>query len=121
MPVLRSAQSLEGEALRRSLERIKAGVQARDIPPGELRGATITLSNFGMLGGEHAALVVIPPQVAILGAGRLCERVVAEDGRAVVRRTLPLSLTFDHRVVTGAEAAGFMAAAIHDLQDEVQT
>jgi len=69
-----------------------------------------------MLGGRHAALVVIPPQVAIVGAGRIAPQVVAVEGQPAVRRTLPLSLTFDHRAVTGGEAARFMAALIDDLR-----
>ena len=77
------------------------------IPPEELRGATITLSNFGMIGGRYANLVVVPPQVAIIGAGRAAQRVLAHRGQPAVRRALPLSLTFDHRVVTGGEAARF--------------
>jgi 2-oxoisovalerate dehydrogenase E2 component (dihydrolipoyl transacylase) len=71
---------------------------------------TITLSNFGMIGGRFASLVVVPPQVAIIGAGRAEQRVVVDRGQQVIRRMLPLSLTFDHRVVTGGEAARFLAA-----------
>ncbi|MEZ5667500.1 MAG: 2-oxo acid dehydrogenase subunit E2 [Alphaproteobacteria bacterium] len=67
------------------------------MPPAALVGATITLSNFGMLGGRYASLVVVPPQVAILGAGRIADEPVAVDGTVAVARTLPLSLTFDHR------------------------
>jgi pyruvate dehydrogenase E2 component (dihydrolipoamide acetyltransferase) len=81
-----------------------------------LRGATITLSNFGMIGGRFASLVVVPPQVAIVGAGRIAPRVVAHQGQPAVRRVLPLSLTFDHRVVTGGEAARFMVALKSDLE-----
>jgi pyruvate dehydrogenase E2 component (dihydrolipoamide acetyltransferase) len=84
--------------------------------PDDLRGATIALSNFGMIGGRHAALVVMPPQVAILGAGAIAERVVAIEGKPAVRRTLPLSLTFDHRAVTGGEAARFLAACMETLE-----
>jgi 2-oxoisovalerate dehydrogenase E2 component (dihydrolipoyl transacylase) len=91
-------------------------VAARSIPLEELRGATITLSNFGMIGGRFASLIVVPPQVAIIGAGRIGQRVVAHQGAAVVRRTLPLSLTFDHRVVTGGEAARFLAALKSNLE-----
>ena len=89
---------------------MRADAAARSIPPEELRGATITLSNFGMIAGRFASLVVVPPQVGIVGAGRAEQRVVAEAGQAVVRRILPLSLTFDHRAVTGGEAARFLAA-----------
>jgi pyruvate dehydrogenase E2 component (dihydrolipoamide acetyltransferase) len=116
VPVLRNAGELDDGALDAALDRLKRDLTGRRLPATALRGATITLSNFGSIGGEHATLVVLPPQVAILGAGHLAERVVVDDGEAVVRRTLPLSLTFDHRVVTGGEAARFMAAAIKDLQ-----
>ena len=116
VPVLEDAGKLHGAELAGALAALSAGVRERSIAPGGLRGATVTLSNFGMLGGEHAALVVLPPQVAILGAGRLAERVRAHAGAPVVRRTLPLSLTFDHRAVTGAEAARFLAAAIAELE-----
>jgi 2-oxoisovalerate dehydrogenase E2 component (dihydrolipoyl transacylase) len=60
--------------------------------------------------------VVVPPTVAILGAGRIHEQVVAAAGVPAVHRILPLSLTFDHRVVTGGEAARFLAATIADLR-----
>ena len=91
---------------------LKKDVRARTVPMEELRGQTITLSNFGMFGGQHAALVVLPPQVAIVGAGRIFDRVVAYNGKPEVRRVLPLSLTFDHRPVMGGEAARFLAAVI---------
>jgi pyruvate/2-oxoglutarate dehydrogenase complex dihydrolipoamide acyltransferase (E2) component len=73
-------------------------------------------SNFGMIAGKYAAPIVVPPTVAILGAGRMHDAVVAKDGKAVVHAILPLSLTFDHRVVTGGEAARFLAAVIDDLE-----
>ena len=82
----------------------------------ELRGNTITLSNFGMIGGKYASPIVLPPTVAILGAGRVHEQVVPVDGKPAVRRVLPLSLSFDHRVVTGGEAARFLKAVIEGLQ-----
>jgi pyruvate dehydrogenase E2 component (dihydrolipoamide acetyltransferase) len=116
VPVLEDAGQLDEDSVATALAALETQVRDRSIPPGRLRGATVTLSNFGMLGGEHATLVVLPPQVAILGAGRLTERVRAHDGVAAVRRTLPLSLTFDHRAVTGAEAARFLGAAVADLQ-----
>jgi pyruvate dehydrogenase E2 component (dihydrolipoamide acetyltransferase) len=116
VPVLRDIAS-RGEAdLRRGLGRMKADVQARSVPLEELRGQTITLSNFGMFGGRHAALVVMPPQVAIIGAGRSREAVVARNGKPTVRRVLPLSLTFDHRPVMGGEASRFLAAVVADLE-----
>ena len=117
VPVMRDIGSRDAADLRRGLEAMKRDVEARSIPPDELRGATITLSNFGVFGaGRFAALIVIPPQVAIIGAGRIEPRVVAVDGAPAVHRILPLSLTFDHRVVNGGEASGFLAAMIADLK-----
>lgn len=116
VPVLRDAGNRAPADLRAGLECMKADVRARSVPPEELRGQTITLSNFGMFGGRHAALVVLPPQVAILGAGRIAERAVAHDGQVAAHRVLPLSLTFDHRAVMGGEASRFLATVVADLQ-----
>jgi 2-oxoisovalerate dehydrogenase E2 component (dihydrolipoyl transacylase) len=95
---------------------MKKDVRARTVPVAELRGQTISLSNFGMFAGRFAALVIVPPQVAILGAGRIARRPVVADGQVEAHRILPLSLTFDHRAVTGGEAARFLKAAIDDLE-----
>jgi pyruvate dehydrogenase E2 component (dihydrolipoamide acetyltransferase) len=116
VPVLRNVGERDAKDLRSGLDRMRADAAARSIPPEELRGATITLSNFGMIGGLFANLVVVPPQVAIVGAGRIAPRVVAHEGAPAVRRILPLSLTFDHRVVTGGEAARFLVALKSDLE-----
>ncbi|AJY40022.1 MULTISPECIES: dihydrolipoamide acetyltransferase family protein [Burkholderia] len=116
VPVLRDVAHRDAADLRHGLDRMRADIRARRIPPDELRGNTITLSNFGMIAGKYAAPVVVPPTVAILGAGRVHDAVVAVAGAPAVHRMLPLSLTFDHRVVTGGEAARFLAAAIADLQ-----
>src|SRR6185437_91826 len=110
VPVLRNIGDRDAADLRRGIEAMKKDVRARTVPVAELRGATITLSNFGMFAGRFASLVIVPPQVAIIGAGRVEPRVLAERGKPVIRRVLPLSLTFDHRVVTGGEAARFLAA-----------
>ena len=117
VPVLRNVGQRSPDDLKQGLERLKADVRARSVPPQELRGQTITLSNFGPLGtGRFASLVVVPPQVAILGTGVIEPRVVAIAGEPKVRRILPLSLTFDHRSVTGSEAVQFLSAVISRLE-----
>ena len=116
VPVLRDAGAREPAALRAEVDRLRAGAVARSLAPEELDGATVTLSNFGMLAGRYGTPVVVPPQVAILGAGRAREEPAARGGKVVVRRRLPLSLTFDHRACTGAEASRFLAAAVADLE-----
>ncbi|HEY3518643.1 MAG TPA: 2-oxo acid dehydrogenase subunit E2, partial [Gammaproteobacteria bacterium] len=98
------------------LERLRHDVVARTIPPEELRGYTFILSNFGTFGGRYANPIVQPPTVAILGAGRVRDEVVAAGGQPAVHPILPLSLTIDHRAVTGGEATRFLSAVIADLQ-----
>jgi pyruvate dehydrogenase E2 component (dihydrolipoamide acetyltransferase) len=115
VPVLRDIARRDADDLRVALERMRRDVAARTIPPEEMRGYTFTLSNFGTFGGRYANPIVQPPTVAILGAGKIRDAVVAVDGNPAVHPVLPLSLTFDHRAITGGEAARFLAAVIDDL------
>ncbi len=115
-PVMRDIGTRDAADLRRGVEAMKQDISARSIPHEQLVGQTITLSNFGMFGGRFADLVVVPPQVAIVGAGRAEMRIVAVDGAPAAHRLLPLSLSFDHRVVTGVEAARFLNAVIEELE-----
>jgi pyruvate dehydrogenase E2 component (dihydrolipoamide acetyltransferase) len=117
VPVLRDAHALDAAALEREARALIEAAHARAVAPERLRGATITLSNFGPIGGRYATPIVVPPSVAILGAGRIALAPVAlADGTLVARRVLPLSLTFDHRAATGGEAARFLNAVIADLR-----
>ena len=115
VPVLRNSESLSDDALKSRITELIKQTRNRTIAASELRGQTITLSNFGAIGGRYASPVVLPPTVAIVGAGRSRDEVVARNDKAVIRRMLPLSLNFDHRCVTGGEATRFMNAMIADL------
>ena len=115
VPVLRNAHKIANATA--ELEQLVAKARERTLSPEMLRGATITLSNFGAIGGRYASPMVVPPQVAILGAGRIEKRpVVAKDGSLAAHRVLPLSLTFDHRAATGGEGARFLNAVKKDLE-----
>jgi pyruvate dehydrogenase E2 component (dihydrolipoamide acetyltransferase) len=116
VPVLRDVGNRESVDLKEGMNRLRADVEARSIPPREMMGATITLSNFGTLFGRYANPVVVPPQVAIIGAGGIREEPVAMNGEVVIHPILPLSLTFDHRAVTGGEAARFFKALVEALE-----
>jgi 2-oxoisovalerate dehydrogenase E2 component (dihydrolipoyl transacylase) len=117
VPVLRDAQKVPFEALAERLEQLISRARERRLSPDELRGATISVSNFGSLGGRYASPIVVPPAVAILGAGRLERRpVVGDAGAIVAHRVLPLSLSFDHRALTGGEATRFLNAVTADLK-----
>lgn len=115
VPALRNADMLDGNGVRAAIKRLRAQVEDRSIPSSELSGYTISLSNFGMFAGRYATPVVVPPCVAIIGAGKLSHDVVAVMGGIEVHRRMPISLTFDHRACTGGEAARFLAALLDDL------
>jgi 2-oxoisovalerate dehydrogenase E2 component (dihydrolipoyl transacylase) len=116
VPVLRDAGARSAAELRQALDEMKRKVADRTIHPADMLGATFTLSNFGTIAGLHAALVLIPPQVAILGAGRIVPRAVLSEGTIKPGRMMPLSLTFDHRALTGGEAARFLRSVIESLE-----
>jgi len=115
VPALRNADVLDAAGVRTALNRIRDQVQTRSIPAEELKGYTITLSNFGIFAGRYATPVVVPPCVAIVAAGKLRHEVVAVMGAIQTHRVIPLSLTFDHRAATGGEAARFLKAMLDDL------
>jgi pyruvate dehydrogenase E2 component (dihydrolipoamide acetyltransferase) len=115
VPALRNADMLDGNGVRAAIKRLRTQVEDRSIPASELSGYTISLSNFGMFAGRYATPVVVPPCVAIVGAGKLSHDVVAVMGGIEVHRRMPISLTFDHRAATGGEAARFLKALLDDL------
>jgi 2-oxoisovalerate dehydrogenase E2 component (dihydrolipoyl transacylase) len=118
MPVIRHVEELDASQLRAELERLKRAARERTLRSDELRNFTFMLSNFGMMAGRYATPVIVPPAIAILGTGRVRQDVLAVDGRVEIHWRMPLSLTFDHRVVTGGEAVRFLGALIADLEHE---
>jgi 2-oxoisovalerate dehydrogenase E2 component (dihydrolipoyl transacylase) len=116
VPVIRDVGKRSAAELRVDVDRLKRGARDRTVGPEDLRDFTFMLSNFGMIAGRYATPVVVPPAVAILGAGKLSHDVIAVMGGIEAHLRMPLSLTFDHRCVTGGEAARFLAALIRDLE-----
>ncbi|MEE9927650.1 dihydrolipoamide acetyltransferase family protein [Microvirgula aerodenitrificans] len=116
VPVLRDVGGRDKDDLRAAIEQMKIDVGNRAVAPEDLRGNTITLSNFGMVAGRYASPVIVPPTVAIVGAGRARKQPVAVGDQVAVHRLLPMSLTFDHRAATGIEAARFLKVLIADLE-----
>ena len=116
VPVLKNIAQESAVNLRKAIDKFKLEVKNRSVSPDDLLGATFVLSNVGVFAGRYATPIVIPPMVAILAVGRINEKVVAEEGKISVHKQLPLSLSVDHRVITGGEAARFLSALIIDLQ-----
>lgn len=116
VPVLRKIESKTLEQLRAEVAAQKQAALQRRTPPADLRDFTLMLSNFGTLAGRYGIPIVVPPAVAILGAGKVREDAVAIAGSVRAHRRMPLSLSFDHRCVTGGEACRYLAAVIADLE-----
>ena len=112
---LRDVHAADRQGLRNEINRLRDNVKSRSIPPEDLKGYTIMLSNFGVFAGRYATPIINPPCVAIVAAGVLRHEVVPVMGGMEAHRMMPLSLTFDHRVCTGGEAARFLKAMIGDL------
>lgn len=115
VPTMRRCESMTPEQVRGAMNNIKQQVKTRSIPPEDMKDYTIMLSNFGVYAGRYATPVITPPCVSIVAAGKLRHEVVPVLGGMEAHRIIPLSLTFDHRAVTGGEAARFLAAMIKDL------
>jgi len=115
VPVLRDVGSKSAAQLREALNDLKTRTRERTVTPDEMRDYTFTLSNFGTMAGRYATPLVVPPTVAILGSGKLQRDVVAGATAPEIHTRIPLSLTFDHRCITGGEACRFLGAVIADL------
>jgi len=108
VPVVAHAEGLDLPGLSRAAGAAVAGARAGTSRPDELIGATFTVSNYGALGADGGVPMIDPPQVAILGVGRIAPRPAVVEDRLEVQARCQLTLTFDHRVLDGAAAAGFL-------------
>lgn len=115
VPALRNADVLDAPGLRAAVNRLRTQVEERSLPADELKGYTISLSNFGVFAGRYATPVVVPPCVAIVAAGKGRHQMTPVMGGFESHRVIPISLTFDHRAATGGEAARFLKAMLDDL------
>jgi len=117
VPVVKDVDKKTILDLAKELQELSAKAKERKIKLEELKGSTFTISNFGSFGGTYATPIINYPDVAILGTGKISDRPWVKDGQIVIRKILSLSLTFDHRVIDGAEAAQFLNKIIQYLED----
>jgi pyruvate dehydrogenase E2 component (dihydrolipoyllysine-residue acetyltransferase) len=117
VPVVKGAKEKSIFELAQESARLAEKARDRTIDLADLKGGTFTITNYGAVRGIYGTPIINHPEVAILGIGRIQEKPVVRDGKVVIRRILPLSLSFDHRVVDGAEAARFLQTVIARLED----
>jgi pyruvate dehydrogenase E2 component (dihydrolipoamide acetyltransferase) len=110
VPNIKNADTLSLFEIANEVERLSALAKERKIQLGDLQGGTITITNFGAFDAISGTPVIKHPEVAILGIGKIMKKPVVVDNQIVIRDIAPLSLTFDHRIIDGADGGRFMIA-----------
>jgi pyruvate dehydrogenase E2 component (dihydrolipoamide acetyltransferase) len=116
VPVVRDCATRPLDELRIEVARLTDAARSGTLKPEELRGSTFTITSAGKVAGLFQTPIVNHPEVAILSVGRIAARPVVRDGRVTTAPVGYVSVTFDHRVVDGARAAGFGLAVIWRLE-----
>jgi pyruvate dehydrogenase E2 component (dihydrolipoamide acetyltransferase) len=117
VPVIRDVDQKGVTQLARELGEVSAKARDGKLGPNDMQGGTFSISSLGGIGGTHFTPIINAPEVAILGVSRSAMKPVWKDGQFVPRLILPLSLSYDHRVIDGAQGARFITALNAALTD----
>ena len=117
LPVVRRADGLALRSLAGEIARLAAAARSRTLTPDELSGATFTVSNIGAVGGGHGTPIIPYGTTAILSVGRAEAQAVVRDGAVTIARMMPLSLSYDHRVIDGGLGRRFMTRLRENLEE----
>ena len=117
VPVVKGADQKSIMEISKESVELAEKAKQRKLDLMDMKGGSFTITNVGAIGGEYATPIINYPEVAILATGAIRDEAVIIDGKAEIRKILPLSLSFDHRVLDGAEAARFVNAVIKHLED----
>ena len=117
LPVVKRADRWALRDLAIEIARLAAAARSRSLTPGELTGATFTVSNIGAVGGGHGTPIIPYGTTAILSVGRAEPQAVVRDGAVTIARMMPLSLSYDHRVIDGGLGRRFIARLRENLEE----
>jgi 2-oxoglutarate dehydrogenase E2 component (dihydrolipoamide succinyltransferase) len=117
VPVLRDVQRMSFAEIERRIGKLAELAKDNKIKPADIDGGTFTISNGGVYGSLLSTPIVNPPQSGILGLHAIQERPVARDGQVVIRPMMYIALTYDHRIVDGREAVGFLRTIKEVLEE----
>jgi pyruvate dehydrogenase E2 component (dihydrolipoamide acetyltransferase) len=120
VPVVKAADQKSLMEIAEEIQRLAEAAKARTVDLADLKGGTFSITNVGMIGGYAATPIINYPEVAILATLKIADRVRVIKGEIKVIKSLPLCLSFDHRVVDGAEVARFMNELIYFLENPAQ-
>ena len=108
VPVIKIAEKKDIFQIAKEIQEFGDKAGKREIDLAELKGGSFTITNIGSIGGKFFTPIINYPESAILGIGRMEDKVVGDNGKVIIRKVLPISFSFDHRVADGAAAAGFV-------------
>ena len=117
VPVIKETDRKSILTISKDIGSVAERARSGKIPLDELQGGTFTITNVGPLGGTALIPTINYPEVAILGMGKVQEKPVVREGEIVIRKILPLTLAFDHRIADGADAARFVSEMVRQLSD----
>ena len=117
VPVVKDVVRKSILELAMEIQRLGESARERKITLEEMQGSTFTITDFGHFGCSYATPIINYPDVAILGFGRIADKPWVKDEKIAIRKILPLSLTFDHRVTDGVDASGFLTKVVVYLED----
>lgn len=116
VPVVKDVSGRTDDDLAKEIDRLVGGAKSRTLGPDDLRGQTWTISNVGAVGGRYGTPIIPVGTTSIIAVGRARDDVVARYGQPVVAPMMPLALSFDHRVIDGAQASRFLEHVIESIE-----
>ncbi|MBI4143521.1 2-oxo acid dehydrogenase subunit E2, partial [Candidatus Woesearchaeota archaeon] len=116
VPVVKGAEAKDVKTIAKDVDKLINDARSRKVNLMDLKGGTFSISNLGSVSVHYFTPIINYPESAILGVGRVMDKPVARNGKVEIRKMLPLSLTYDHRIVDGAQAARFMMDLIVRLE-----
>ena len=117
VPVLRNAERMSFAEIELAIDSLAGRARENQLKPDELQGGTFTITNGGIFGSLLSTPIVNPPQSGILGLHAIQDRPVARDGQVVIRPMMYVALTYDHRLIDGREAVGFLGLVKEIIED----
>ena len=118
VPVLKNTETLTINNIQEKLKSLSAKARENELTEEDLQGSTFTITNLGMMRTDFFTPVLNPPEVAILGVGRIVKKpCVVDQDKISIREMAYLSLSYDHRVIDGADAARFLEKLAHYIEN----
>jgi len=116
VPVINNSQDKNELEISKEIREFSKKIKNKQLLPHEISGSTFSITNLTSYNVENFNPIINPPEIAILGLGKIEEEVYINEGKAAVRNMIYLSLTFDHRAIDGVPAASFLETLINNIE-----